>query len=298
MKIIKPSFKILEQGEGMLGIFEQIAECASTCYKSVPKKGEDAVTFVRKLIENKHTAMLEFGTVYLIIPASSDDYDFIWNKDKLIRALRDNPHTKIRYISGAHAYYVTTNYRVITEQVPEDLNPLQFRTSKTLQHTPRYCVRLITDIGIGRELCRHRNFSFAQESTRYANYSKDKFGNELTFVVPKWSNICSQETINVSGHFISCSNPLSLSNNDKRFIYLLSDAEQTYLDLCKNGLKAEEARDVLPLCTKTEICMCGFEEDWKHLFDLRVLDKTGPAHPDMKILMTPVYEEFKQKGYI
>ena len=275
MKIIKPAFKILEQGEGMLGIFEQIAECASTCYKSVPKKGEDAVTFVRKLIENKHTAMLEFGTVYLIIPASSDDYDFIWNKDKLIKILRDNPHTKIRYVSGAHAYYVTTNYRVITEQVPEDLNPLQFRTSKTLQHIPRYCVKLFTDIGVGRELCRHRNFSFAQESTRYCNFSAERFGKELKFCLPNWG-----------------------TEEELQEFYPLSEIEKTYIKLVEGGMKPQDARYILPLGLATKICMCGFEEDWKHLFDLRVLDKTGPAHPDMKELITPVYEEFKRRGYI
>lgn len=301
MNFIKQSFEIIEQSAGIQGIYDQIALCASTCYKSTPKTGEDAKEFVEKLKQNGHTAMLEFGTVYLNMPITthySGDIGYYGNPYSIISE-SSGFKFKDKFGDNVDCYCITTNLRAMIEHTPSvDIDLKELIVEPTEFHEKRICVRFITSIGIARELTRHRVFSFAQESTRYVNYSKDKFGNHLTFIVPEWSNIYSQETINVSGHFISCSNPLSLSNNDKRFIYLLSDAEQTYLDMCEYGLKAQEAREVLPLCTKTEICMCGFVKDWVHLFELRALDKTGPAHPDMKALIVPLYKEFIKRGYI
>ena len=115
------------------------------------------------------------------------------------------------------------------------------------------------------ELVRHRVFSFAQESTRYCNYSKDKFGNSLTFINPSWKDEKLPEYY--------------------KLYRVCSELEKEYLELLEWGLSPQEARQILPNALKTEICMTGFASDWRHVFDLRLFGTTGKPHPDMLHLM-------------
>ena len=116
------------------------------------------------------------------------------------------------------------------------------------------------------------------ESSRYNNYSKDKFGNELTFIKPCW----------LTGGMKSNLTYLEWETT-------LQEIEKSYLMLTKNGWKAEQARDILPLCLKTELYMCGFAEDWEKFFELRTASN---AHPQARELAVPLKEEFIKKGYI
>lgn len=282
MRIIKPSFEILEQGPGMSGVYDQIALCASTCYKSEPKTGDEAMAFVEKLGKNNHTAMLEFGTIYLNMPITthySADIGYY-----------DNPYTIISQSNGflfkdkfgdnVDCYCITTNLRAMIEHTPNvNIDLKELLVEPTDFHEKRICVKFITSIGVARELTRHRKFSFAQESTRYCNYSKEKFDNHLTIIKPYWL-----DDANPSTH--------------RMFTNILYNTEIAYNHIVANGFQAQAAREVLPLCTKTEICMCGFVKDWEHFFELRALDKTGPAHPDMKAIAVPLYKEFVKRGYI
>ena len=139
------------------------------------------------------------------------------------------------------------------------------------------------------EFVRHRVFSFAQESTRYCNYSKDKFGNELTFTFPIWMD---EELLNSYGSY----HTLARSNTPESiFIAGLNNAEKDYLNLINMGWKAQEARAILPNSLKTELVMTGFVSDWKHFFELRT---AGAAHPQARELAIPLREEFINKGYI
>ena len=148
------------------------------------------------------------------------------------------------------------------------------------------------------EFVRHRKFSFLQESTRYCNYSKGKFNGELTFIQPIWTY--HQE----DGDYGTLGNPKRKNVGNKDgvffdFIKSLQYAEHYYLTLVKQGWKAEEARNVLPLCLKTELYMCGFAEDWKKFFKLRSKKYgVGNPHPQADELATPLYEEFIKRGYI
>lgn len=156
------------------------------------------------------------------------------------------------------------------------------------------------------EFVRHRVFSFAQESTRYCNYSKDKFGNELTFIIPNWLSIPEggyelfEEDDTVEG--LSC---YSLSNEEwatkdlgvKAFLRGCDDAELTYFELLKQGWKPQEARAVLPNSLKTELVMTGFVSDWKRFFRLRSrIAKTGKPHPQAQELADPLMDEFVKRG--
>lgn len=278
MKLINPSYEILEQGEGLQGIYEQIERVGKTCYKSEVKGGESAKNFVDKMIANQHYAMLEHGTVYLefpnMVPFSTPE----------MCILCKNPYTRWtlspRDSNGAYYTLVTTNLRVLVEnRLFEWTKP--YICEPTEDHIKRVTVRFITDRGVSHELVRHRVFSFAQESTRYCNYSKDKFGKDLTFIKPAWYDAAESR---VKLDFESC----------------LDWCASTYLGLLEQQYTPQQARQVLPNALKTEVCMTGFVDStgWKHFFDLRALDKTGPAHPDMKALACPLYAEFCQRGYI
>lgn len=206
MKLIKPKVEILDKLDEQ-EIINRIATVARTCYKS-----EDYSTIqkdkalVKRLIDSKHDAMLEFVDV---------------------------------------------------------------------------TVRFTTDRAIANELVRHRLASYAQESTRYCNYNKDKFGNELTFIIPSWAetNQFNQILTDDAEAFPSFKDALEM-------------AEAYYMTLILKGWTAEQARAVLPLCTKTEINMKANLREWRHFFKLRC-DKH--AHPDMRVLALDLLKQMHDK---
>lgn len=149
-------------------------------------------------------------------------------------------------------------------------------------------VKFICDRGVSHELVRHRLFSFAQESTRYCNYSKDNFDNELTFIEPIFFPDPSYDLVpGVRAHVYEPKRSL--------FISSCNLAEMIYLKLLDRGAKPEEARAVLPNSLKTEIVVSGNYREWRHFFYLRAADITGPAHPQMKELTVPLLRELNEK---
>ena len=179
MKLIKPSVEILEQGPGIQGVYEAIAQAASTCYKSEAKTGEYARTFVGYLIKQQHNAMLEFGTVYLKIPVET------WNIDlHEWEYMFPESSPWIKKDCDGKFIYLTTNLRYAVEHsIGSDILNKYLSKPEEL-HEKRHTAKFIISIGVGREFTRHRAFSFAQESTRYCNYSKDRFDRQVTFIIP------------------------------------------------------------------------------------------------------------------
>lgn len=264
MKLINPSVQLLEQGSGLRGIYKQIELAGRTCYKSEDKITENsAEKFVERMINSKHYAMLEHGTVYLSGCAPSHFIaKYVNNKYSFVDS-SDAPQGANNYGEPVYMFYITTNLRVIVEN--NWLDDLKYITEPTEFHEKRYTFRIITSIGITRELIRHRIFSFANESTRYCNYSKDKFDGEITFIKPYWlGDSDAPETV--------------------VFIDSLEKAEIEYHRLVAEGLPAQAAREVLPLATKSEIIMTGFKSDWDRFLDIRLHQSTGPVHPDMLII--------------
>jgi len=160
------------------------------------------------------------------------------------------------------------------------------------------CVRFVCDRGVSHELVRHRLCSFAQESTRYCNYSKDKFGNQVTFVIPPWFQEELPEGEYEGGDdprgFIIKGRPEKCEGGPEAWDWVLGllDAEKLYLFLLKSGQSPQEARSVLPNALKTEICIKANTREWMHIFAMRV-PKT--AHPQMRELMVPLAKEFDKK---
>ena len=148
----------------------------------------------------------------------------------------------------------------------------------------------------------------------YCNYSKDKFDNEVTYILPPWID----ETLLPSNISFHCSDDWgtlmyehyygftekgkkdwNLSDVDiHNFLFALDSCEQMYLSLIKQGWTAQQARNVLPLATKCDIIMTGFVSDWKHFFELRALGTTGAPHPQAKEIAEPLMQEFIKRNLI
>lgn len=290
MKLIKPSFEILDQQPGLEGIYKQIELAGRTCYKSEDKITEDSAKgFVERMVKSGHGAMLEHGTVYMFIPFSPLNENYT-----TCHKYGDNKYSvvKIRnehFLIEKNGCYITTNYRVLVEN--NWLDDLKFACDLTEWHERRVTVKFTCDRGVTHEFVRHRVFSFAQESTRYCNYSKDKFGNELTFIIPPWCNIPDNPS-NEEEKKIWMGEKGSF---EERFMMHCLIAENHYNELIELQYKPQQARAVLPNAIKAELVMTGFVSDWKHFFFLR---DAVSAHPQARELAEPLHSTFIQREYI
>ena len=321
MRLVKPSYEIIEQGPGLQGIYDIIERCGKTSYKSEPKGGEVAKRFVEARTKERHGAVLEFGTVYLQLPYqdpykfSGETYD--WYLHEATEFYKKNKFSKVysEPIGRANPYYVTTNYRVLVEN--NRLDDLKYLCEPTEYHEKRYAVKFITDIGLGRDFLRHRVMSMVQESTRYVNYMKEKFGEQCTFVIPPWIDLPECEDLAFwdgdwvdmknmkivceDGHTRTCAWLWALDFAEKQYRVLTND--WSHIDGVpeeeKAPWQAQMAREVLPLATKTELVLCGFKDAWVHFFRLRSdIAATGKAHPMSIQLANPLRDEFIERGYL
>jgi thymidylate synthase (FAD) len=133
-------------------------------------------------------------------------------------------------------------------------------------------VLFTVDRGVSHELVRHRMASFAQESTRYCNYRKDKFGRELTYIEPPFFN----------------------GEERNKWEAVMNMTEVAYLNMLEHGATPEEARSVLPNSLKTRIVMTANLREWRHVFKLRASGTTGKPHPQMAEVMVPLFEKCRK----
>ena len=290
MKLIKQSFKFVNQkGFTLKDIYKHIEYCARISYKSQDKITDTSYEkFVNMLESRGHDRPLEFGTVYLSRTSQKED-NMEW-LDKYAY----NPWSKFSFGNGStringelrNTIYVTTNYRVIKEHHWED--DLQYLCEPTEYHHKRYTVHMILDRGVMDEFRTHVGLSHLAESTRYCNYSKDKFNNEVTFVIPSWCNSL------VEGSKQEYS-PFEINGDEVEFMNALQNAQNSYLSLLKMGWTPQQARSVLPLGIKSELISCGFEDVWENFFKRR---DAPDAHPMAQEIAKPMHEEFLKRGFI
>jgi thymidylate synthase (FAD) len=140
-----------------------------------------------------------------------------------------------------------------------------------IEHT-NLTVHFLCDRGVSHELVRHRLASFSQESTRYANYSKERFGGGITVIRP---------------FFWAADSSLYAA-----WLNAMGQAEKAYLDLLKMGARPEEARAVLPTSLKTEVVMTCNVREWRHVLDLRC---SKASHPQMREVVLPLLDDFHEK---
>lgn len=297
MRLIKPKVEIINQKPGVEGLFKHMELCARTCYKSEDKITEDSA---RKFIDNVivargHTAMLEHGTVYLKIPYGiMYDTGYFFNEAIATKYI-DNPYSIVQNSQIYDYWCVTSNYRVLLQN--GWLDDLQYLCEPTEYHVRRITVRFICDMGVAREFCRHRVFSFAQESTRYCNYSKAKFGKELNCIIPCWyKNMFEGSSYNIElCHTYDLTISEGLSRTEAAWIQAMCEAESTYFGLLTEGEPAQQARNVLPLALKTELIMTGTDEQWAGFFNLRC---ARDAHPQARELAIELRDRMILAGYI
>ena len=315
MKFIEPSVEIIQQEPGIDGMMKMIELAGRTAYKSEDHITEDsAKKFVKMLKARQHGAALEHGTCYLSIPKEVwddlvDDHDFNFI---------DCPYQWFGYSGLTDDYiHLTTNYRVLVEHGYESLlDGMVEPTEEDFEHEifkRRITVKFTCDRGVSHEFVRHRVFSFLMESTRYCNYSKDKFGKEVTFIIPRWIHDIQKNIIktvdSLTGDYrieyasykdTALMNMLSVVDRTvAQYVDTLSKIEQCYIDstTLDDGTKLvpQQARQILPNCLKTELIMTGTIDQWQAFFKLRC---AKDAHPDARYLADNLRQQFISKGYI
>ena len=291
MKLIKQSFEILEQKDfSLIGIKKFIERCGRVCYKSEDRITDDSYEkFVNMLVKRDHARPLEFGTVHLKI---SSRMLF----DKFLQDLVDyelyNP-TWIKYKKLPEYTYITTNYRHYLQIIKKCPYIAEYFTEQDNCYYPsRYTVHMVLSRGVMDEFRTHVGLSHLAESTRYCNYSKDKFDNQITFIQPSW--IILDKEIAPINELCLLSGQYDRENPNLRYLASLVDANYAYVLLLKKGWTPQQARDVLPLSVKSELISCGFEDAWSNFFYRRC---ANDAHPMAREIAIPLQKRFKELGY-
>lgn len=306
MRIIEPSYEIMDRGQ--MDPVKKIELVGRVCYKSESLITEDsAPRFVSTLIERQHYAMLEHASIILEMDYKAyrrfKDLIEFYEEDTALPAFVDITRSIDRFVMSANVRAWRELFRHFTNRsmptgvqaiinsndelfgdlgifFPDDpwygsvkqIDPSKLIRHKEIErHTPM-TVRFTVDIAVARELCRHRLASHAGSSTRYCDYSKGKFGGEITVIEPQ-ENYC---------------------DDGLSFVRGAAYAEDKYLEQRAEGIPPEIARSSLPLGTMCEHVMTMPLEKWKHIFNLRALDKTGKAHPQIKRVMIPLLEEVEK----
>lgn len=309
MRAIEPFAEILDIDIGD-NVLRKIEWVGRTCYKSTDAiTDESAPKFVENLIKRGHEAMLEHGSfcfeieygVYCfmkeVIQSLSDEYGFrsfirFTKEDRVlmsgnVRAWRDLFKNMMEWsgIPDCFESFIKENPVLFPEYQDEIFDPwnigsirpvgvTDLKTEDEFLTHADVTVRFVVDRGISHELVRHRPASFAQESTRYCNYGKDKFGGQITFIIPEFFKYGSPEWDLWKEQMIH--------------------AEEAYLAMMEHGVTPEKARTVLPNSLKTEVIMTANCAEWKHFFELRACNKTGKAHPQMLEVAQPLLDDFKK----
>ena len=290
MFLVNPSYQILAASNkyGLPHNYSNsnnlIEVAGRTCYKSEDKIPEDsAKTFIEMLKTKGHNAMIEHSWQLRYYDTINLPYYKFLN------------FMQVRFIGTC----VAGNQRAFEEwefNMKEEYESISQEDEMNLIYKEKRwdmlsaTVRFICNRGVSHELVRHRPPSFAQESTRYCNYSKDKFQNQLTFIIPPWFDWIKEGEYSWGGK--SPEGLTATEHIDAWFWFKAIDAtESTYLSLITEGQRPEEARDVLPNALKTEIVVSADLQEWKHIFKLRTAQV---AHPQMRELMVPLHEDFKK----
>lgn len=307
MKLINPSFRIIEQEPEIEGAWKMVEKAARVCYQSEQRNtDETSEQFCKRVLlkhEDKsknHLRPLEFGTVYLQIPHyASFEYT--------IKLIKRNHWSKAVRVSDPEYFvdywHITTNLRVLYEH--DLMRLLEFWCEPTKFHYKRVTIDWVIGRDIADEFRTHVSLSSTMESSRYCNYSKGKFDGEVTFVIP---NGVSIEEGSYNGLIISTEEDqtiyewiredpeklLQVDRTANRFIESMYNSEAAYLDLLNRGWKPEMARKVLAFNFKAEMMQCGFITDWERFFALRSEGVSGTPHPDAKYIADQAYNEFKK----
>lgn len=284
MNIIDPKVTEITDFEGTDNFYKSVARAARICYAS--DKTTDNIDLVKRLIKSKHYSPFAHAIIYIDVNSlrevKSKYDDVIWS---IIVRCGLNKYTT-EYKNGIY----TVNGRVILECCEATLKANKDITLDTLDLLDHFLnkIKMVevkpssvnanksfivdTSIGCTREMNRHHdNFNICEQSTRYCNFSKDKFGGEVAFNKPYWFDDVSTTTQQV-------------------WMTSMELAEKNYFDLQSLGMTTDEARGVLPLDTHTKAIYTATIQEWRHVIDLRLKGTTGKPHGDIAIIAGMINE--------
>ena len=283
MKLIKPSCEYWEQRD----VVTHIARCARVCYANEKNENsyEKDEALVKRLIESGHVSMLRHASLYYIIPLSlfGDDFDIIGQTiDNFINRFSTSPY--LHKVYDSKHIYLSTNKQFIKENPCEPLKDYAVTQERFFEYEVTKLIRrftfyLTTQISTTRELNRVSPNNIAEQSTRYCNYSKDKFENEIQFCKSHWYDNADK----VAKNYYEIS---------------LKNAEYYYFMLLNEGLLPQDARGVLPLDTASKVVYTYTLGEWCNIIDKRYHGTTGKPHPNAKIIIGMVLDKFKEMGYL
>lgn len=309
MRIVQAGYEVYDPHVSE-GILKRIEKVARTCYKSEDKITEgSAEKMVKALAKSKHYAMLEHGTIimemdergYKILLATLDRIREEVGEVPYLRytpygysgryVVSGNCRAWVEYLELCEIYSIGVGYGVASVLLTQSIyKPIfsgidvcidykgkareltyEYLTAKEKLIHGDITVKFFVDRGISHEIVRHRKASFAQESTRYCNYGK---AGNVAFIRPCFFE---EDTPEMDNWVDSCMR-----------------SERDYLALLEMGRTPQEARGVLDTSLKTEVVMTANLKEWRHFFNLRALDTTGKAHPQIKEVAIPLLEKFKE----
>lgn len=291
MRIVQPSFEEIKE----TSLFKKIELAGRTCYKSENLITETSgIDFAKRIMSYNHGSVLEHA--YLVFKVNEDHYKEVYNKHYQFFAFSNITYPIISFnFRAIYNLYLTNNdkclipfFAFLEKKYPElfvskfdsDISVTLLTKNEIMSLSEEekdlhlsITVKLVTERGVTHQLVRHRLCSFAQESTRYCNYAKDKFSHEITFIEPYGLNEVTR----------------------KYWEEAMLVSEKTYFAMLDNGSHAEIARSVLPTCLKTEIVVTTTLKEWKLIFDLRC---HSTAQSEIRFLMTDVRDYFKENKYL
>lgn len=272
MILIEPKVELLKEDN----FYSHVANCARVCYASNNNSNISDEQFCKNvLIANNHLSMFRHSTIY----CKYDRND--WNRytvDTFHLAQNINVIDlgDLYVIMNGQSYLefkrnnVAENLKIdshIIKDLPNELNEYK-----------RFTFKVITQISTSRELNRVSPNNIAERSTRYCNYSKDKFGNQICICKPYY-----YDNLEIADQLA--------------FINRMSEYEGNYLNRISRGWKPEDAREFLPLCTATEVVYTYNVREWRHIIDLRYYGITGKPHPNAKIIVGMIRDQLIYLGY-
>jgi thymidylate synthase (FAD) len=298
MNFVRHSVTRIEENDRL----KKIELCGRLAYKSEDKISESSsFKFVNNIVKSKHHSVLEHGSIILKVN---------WFHYLKLKTIRSN-YLNFSHVKGR--YLVSANVRAWMDIITKDPKKRNWIAETILFHDgsciPFFCdiegvdwmhpepvtnsnvinesellvgeeeyahkrisYRFITNRAISHMIVRHRVMSVIMESQRYCNYSKGKFNSTITYCIPHWCKSIKEGTAAVGFKYIP---------KEDILISALQNAEETYFKLLEIGEKAEDARDVLPNATKTEIIVTGNVNQWEHFLSLRT---PNSAHPEIRAL--------------
>lgn len=272
MILIEPKVELLKEDN----FYSHVANCARVCYASNNNSNISDEQFCKNiLIANNHLSMFRHATIYCK-----------YNKNDWNRYTVDTFHLaqNINVIDLGDLYVIMNGQSYLEfkrNNIAENLkidNHIVKDLPNELNEYKRLTFKVTTQISTSRELNRVSPNNIAERSTRYCNYSKDKFDNQICVCKPYY-----YDNLEIADQLA--------------FINRMSEYEGNYLNRISRGWKPEDAREFLPLCTATEIVYTYNIKEWRRIIDLRYYGTTGKPHPNAKIIAGMIRDQLIYLGY-